>query len=251
MYEIKSIEEFLKIIPAKTNFETNWVYRGHGSIEYELVPSLFRRSFLPPEAPSWELLETYLLARFKKQAFPLLDKIPESQLSWISLAQHHGLPTRLLDWAENPLTALFFAVENLKIEDDCCVWHMNTSSRIIDYGSNSKLPDFQDNSIFFPIHHSQRMNAQQGCFSFHKLPTRSTKFKSLESRVIEGETGIGLKKYIIPKSQKEKIKIDLDKLGINYFSIFPDLDGLAKKLIWGIDRNEMSLKKLKNEFSLK
>ncbi|MFZ0709190.1 MAG: FRG domain-containing protein [Terrimicrobiaceae bacterium] len=52
-----------------------------------------------------------LLRAFKRRSLPFLEMRPETDWDWLAVAQHHGLPTRLLDWSVDVLTAVWFAVE--------------------------------------------------------------------------------------------------------------------------------------------
>src|SRR5437764_765572 len=82
--------------------EVKW-YRGHTNYKWTLTPSVARRR---------EHLENELtmLKRFRQDAGPRLRDRPSDDWEWLFLAQHFGVPTRLLDWTENPLVGLWFAV---------------------------------------------------------------------------------------------------------------------------------------------
>jgi hypothetical protein len=85
------------------------IYRGQGR-DLPLLPKLFRRKEPVETLRAFEFL---CLNEFKERCLYLLPSVPEYQYDMMSLAQHYGLPTRLLDWSSNPLTALFFAVESV------------------------------------------------------------------------------------------------------------------------------------------
>ena len=90
--------------PTRSNPEEIW-FRGHSRRSYKLLPGLCR-----DDARDAGYEEEDLLERFKVLAAIHLDPRPGSEWEWYFVAQHYGLPTRLLDWTESALSAAFFAV---------------------------------------------------------------------------------------------------------------------------------------------
>lgn len=211
------------------------VFRGQ-PINKPLIPSLYRHDTIPLQAQKWDDYEDDLLNEFEKRALSLVRTIPRNKLEWIALAQHHGLPTRLLDWTESLIVALFFAVDDPESnydDQDGIVWQFNgnalKSREFVTLLDIDNAIESQPNNLCFPYHISSRMIAQQGCFTVHSRFNTWTRIQPFEELEAVQDR---LHKFVIPSKKKEHIREQLDKTGINYFTLFPDLDGLCQHLTW-------------------
>ena len=181
--------------------------RGVSNHEYPLLPSLFRHS----DVGSADVREYNLMWVFKTHAKPHLQSTPGNEVEWLAIAQHHGLPTRLLDWSLSPLIACFFAVQSLS-QTDAAIY-------VYDVGKFKKEEDIDSSKLedivaFFPSHATKRVTAQSGMFTIH--PTKCMKLES-ES----------IKKIVIPAERKKYFMEKLVKYGVHPGTVFPDLDGLS------------------------
>ena len=109
--EIESIQNFLSYAYGKyfSKERGRWVFRGHSDTRYQLIPSVGRGKHTSEDRPKHE---KSLFDIFCREAQIQLAVLPTNDWEWLSLAQHHGLPTRLLDWSYNPLVAIYFSVES-------------------------------------------------------------------------------------------------------------------------------------------
>jgi hypothetical protein len=113
-------------------------FRGVNNKDFQMLTGLMRLG------GPYEKLEAHLLRNFRKYAQPSADANfePDSIWHWLSVAQHHGLPTRLLDWTYSPFAALHFATCDLdSIDIDGAVWKVDYS------GVHAMLPKAQKDSI--------------------------------------------------------------------------------------------------------
>lgn len=212
--EIKSFTEFHEII-AKYNAR-NIIYRGMKSLDYPLIPKIGRVE-PPASVGSRQRNEMEILRLFKERAFQYLDFTPTSDWDWLALGQQYGLPTRLLDWTDNPLVACFFAVDEMSQADGVVYAYHNES-----YISVDKHPDpfkYREVGKFIPRHITPRITTQGGLFTVHPNP-----YEPFESTDMD--------KIIIPDKIQADLRRTLNIYGVNRFSLFPGLDGLAAHIEW-------------------
>jgi hypothetical protein len=224
LYAIKKVRTKKSLFP--------YLFRGHSKSEWSLVPSLGRSKVKKGFIFNWESFERKIIQKLKRQAPPHLKYPPQNDLQWISLAQHHGVPTRLLDWSTSPLVALYFCVEN-DTDKDGSVWCFGPSMAYIsdhDLINNLKI---QKIGRVEPFHLTPRISNQQSCFTIHPLPSGKEKFESVRD---EGESkGLVRSRLFeikILSWHKDKIRSELNDVGVNRYSLFPDLDGLCSHLKW-------------------
>jgi hypothetical protein len=191
------------------------IFRGvSDAARHLLIPSVGRHGLSPERTLRYE---SSLLRAFKEMAVPYLNFVPRTDWEWLALAQHHGLPTRLLDWTNNPLVAAFFAVES-DVEADGAIYAYRDPSTV----DAVKEPDplsITEVLRFRPSHITQRIVAQKGLFTAHARPT-----EPLASRK--------LRRAIIPALYRAQLRESLYRYGVSRGALFPGLDGLAAELAW-------------------
>ena len=203
------IESFADLDNAIEGISKSALCRGVSDIAHELKPSLFRHKIVA----NFEAHERNMMWLFKTSAKAILRNTPENELEWLVVAQHHGLPTRLLDWSLSPLVACFFAVHSLS-ETDGAIYIFDRKK--FEREENVNLEELDRIVAFFPSHVSPRIAAQSGMFTIH--PTNEILLEDDHDRLF---------KLVIPAEQKRKFMDRLAKYGIHHGTIFPDLDGLS------------------------
>jgi hypothetical protein len=246
-----------------------WVFRGQRCFDWRLTTSLERAHLLGSNTSSITEYEQRILRQFRRSAHHFIASLPDGSdtLEWLSLIQHHGGPTRLLDFTRSLYVAAFYAVEDA--EGDSAIWCLNANAlnKLVCQDSTIKeqidSPTDIFNEIFIgnldrsatlvlePERFSERLIAQQGVFCVPcslASPVHTLLFQSLSS---EGQFGVSrhaydfahlqlgtfpvtgkVMKVRISKQLHVEIRQNLRYMNIHAGSLFPGLDGFARSLRW-------------------
>ena len=226
-------------------FRSPFAFRGESNSAYTLKTSLARL------APAPEKIESHLLRNFRKYA--LRDAVPDDSIwNWLAVAQHHGLPTRLLDWTYSPFVALHFATVALESYDvDGVIWCVDFVK------SNQLLPDKLKKILKEEGSDAFTVDMLDGVASNLPEFDRISKDEfvlfieppSLDSRIVNqfalfsmmSNPGVRLdhwleahpdlyRRIIIPAKLKWEVRDKLDQANISERVLFPGLDGLSSWL---------------------
>jgi hypothetical protein len=221
---ISSISEFVQLCESEYS-QSHCLFRGVSDYDYSLTTRFGRaQNEINDHIENFNLKietrkpehEKQMLTEFKRLSLSHIGHIPENDWDWLALAQHHGMPTRLLDWTTNPLVALFFACiqEDNSKKDKAIYVFVNEDKQ--GYIADKTISPFEiDRDCFLkPSSFSPRIVAQSSVFSCHRAAEREFVHDSIQKIRING----GSASSIFPQ---------LHTLGIHHQSIFPDLDGVA------------------------
>ena len=241
----------------------HFIFRGHSNYKaYKLLPGVIRCNINPEGGISGYLSTEYnILFDFISEACRFVNNVSvEDIAAWLEIAQHFGVPTRLLDFTENPLVALYFACSS-SVGVDACVWILNepaynkkfflqdsivqTAQSQVNVNSiimheiinrDSKLGDLQYIQwpwIYKPLYREERMHLQSSMFMMWGAQRGAlTDFIDkndymVDENVTNSDHGI-ICSIMIPADKKKEILQQLNLLGINEKFIYPGMDGVGK-----------------------
>ena len=243
MYKVKekitSIAELVEVAQCLTDIGKTIWWRGQqcSNPSWKLVPKIHRDSYRGnPD------IERRLVLDFRSKAHTRHTNCPlqNDHAGWLFLMQHYRLPTRLLDWSESPLMALFFAVEEThdNSDRDGCLYALDpvrlNQQQGLDWVATAEdvakffAPPF-DRDAPNPGHVAaviateidNRMLIQLSQFTIHHSPTPLDELHKEPDYLVRFE---------IPYEAKRYLRDDLRLLGIREFNLFPDLEHLTKEL---------------------
>lgn len=226
---IKSVEQYLQAVWATKPQQHTVVklYRGQPEAK-PLLPRLFRP---PNKATRVKAIERTLLRNFKNDSPYLLPSKPGNDWDWLSLGQHFRLPTRLLDWTANPLTALFFAVEcATPVAPIVYIYHGQENQIIPPEDRRKSSPfDIDKTQIFQPSWHSIRVAMQAGWHTVHHIYGEKGKeaFRPLQDMKFHGKRTIEIS---IDLERAAHIRSELAEMGIKHATIYGDLQSVCMSI---------------------
>jgi len=242
---IRSLGDLFNKLAKTLDPETTFWFRGNANIEYDLRPSALR--YMTPSKRDRAL---NLLDDFKRFGELKLPKPPndDEKFKWVQLARHYGLPTRLLDWTRNASIALYFACEKDEDKDgaifiinpidlnrkafprDARIFDPNRDAALIqdylDLGGKRTETNRLKTIAINPTWNSERIMLQQGVFTLH-----GSKYFTL-TNTLENKQASSLVHYKVENENKENLLEELERVGINEMSIFPELEHMCHYLKW-------------------
>lgn len=222
--QIKTFDEYHALIIKRLKEKSNerFYFRGVSHKDYKLRPKVGRETGMLDKEKS-------MFNRFKNSGRGFIHS-SYCDMDWLCLAQHHGLPTRLLDWTTNPIVALFFAVKPMPhITDnsekpDRAVFILRVGEKKLLTETEKEKPFRVKNiKIIRPPAISPRITAQAAMFTIQPKP-------GIDLENLVGQKKMDIEKIIIHKDCCDVLRKIIARYGIHPFSLFPDLDGLAKHI---------------------
>jgi hypothetical protein len=247
LHHFNTWEEFREVVSGD-EFK-GWAFRGQANAEWPLYSSLSRYLMAYRiHKDAWPQQELRILRIFKRKAHLLLNHLPKDSFEWLALMQHHGAPTRLLDFTWSPSVATFFALE--RATSDVAVWALFPpglsnrpirtlrASQLIEKDEiapwveggyeNHFLPNINKLVVAGePTRMNQRLIAQSGTFVMPGVLDKPIEDLVPHSSVV---------KFVIDTAKiRRRAMAELYHMNLSNATLFPGLDGLARSVAYELE----------------
>ncbi len=236
--QINSFEELIAKFQHNDYCCGHVIFRGVKDQTHLLIPSVGRlASYQGKPLSELQVHEEHILQLFRHRAYGELQKIPHNDWVWLALAQHHNLPTRLLDWTYSPLVAAFFATEPSLGSDGTinelpanggAIYVLHDCSFIDAYTETGNPFDIHEHRIVYAPVVTNRIAGQGGVFTIHPDPREELQIGFEKDN--EPRSPQWVHKLVFSKEVGTQIQKALYFLGIREGGIYPDLDGFSKDI---------------------
>jgi FRG domain len=253
---VRSLGDLIdKVTPTEPDPRTgrrrdSGVYRGDRDARWPLLTSLDKLGGTTSPHSKADL-EEHILRNFIRYSRPYFAQPPVNEWEVLVAAQHHGLPTRLLDWTYSPLVAAHFATIRGDHESDRAVWRLDWKSVHRSFGLPELALLIQDLEGILggerPLTPWTLFSASRGAREFAcmleppslnaRIAAQSSTFTLCSEKrqsfdhFLEGHgLGTALTKFIIPARETARFRDQLDLVSVDERRLFPDLDGVAAEM---------------------
>jgi len=256
-YNVISIDSWtiFKKTLSESKFRT-WAFRGQAKEEWPLFSSISRYLIdFKVHPDSWLNQESRIVRVFKRKAHLFLDHVPQidDDFQWLALMQHHGAPTRLLDFTWSPFVAVFFALE--KAVTSAAIWAVNPEKIYSARIQSGKKGEYYEPSRYNlrtvgnyekyylnkhfpfvlygePFVMNQRIVAQSGTFVY----TSDLKLSVDQILMTYPNPKELLVKFILNTNKiRDEAMYELFNMNITNATLFPGLDGMTKSLAYELE----------------
>ena len=266
VFVICEIDKYTDLYPQISKLRS-FIFRGHRCSSWKLSSSFEREFNKYPKSQMIEGAEKYSLQYFKRRvhSHSAVISSPTSDIDLLALMQHHGCPTRLVDFTSSFYVATYFAVrESFQANENFCIWALNFpalkqyTDSILDLENTHKqihdiiykLLDLKKNGVIIvePKSVTKRMSSQQGIslaqtnihtpFEYNLHSTMNTNCDPVEISLDELHqinrniiNDIRIIKFTFNDKYIQHVRRELLSLNITSESLFPDLEGMARSSV--------------------
>jgi hypothetical protein len=239
---VTSLADYFAAIGGIVSSVDIFWFRGQPESNRSLTPAALR-----PQTVSSRQAALDLISDFKRIAEAKLPRLPDAddEFKWAQIAQHYGLPTRLLDWTESATTALYFACLKPVLDGIVFVINPTTLNRRGDLSQPRILDPQTDRALILkylrwgaregkkgsypiavnPVWGSERIIAQRGTFTLH-----GSMFSLDRASEDEHEDVPSLVAIPILHESKTRLRAELRRVGVDEMTLFPELEHSCRHL---------------------